>query len=220
MKPGPPSTSPLSASLIAIEGCVGAGKTTVAAGLGRFRGARLLLEDFSAVPFLEEFYADPSGCALETEFSFLLQHYHQLRIAARESGEIVADFAIDKDLIFAQLNMPDLAERSAFEELHRLLSARVLMPTITVFLSSSDELILQRIKARGRPFELAAPQEYYRGLNAGYEAFFAGQAARVIHVSADEMDFCANPDLYTWLSTEIDRRRESNVDLGLERTSS
>jgi deoxyadenosine/deoxycytidine kinase len=61
--------------LIAIEGCVGAGKTTIARGLADLRETRPLLEDFSAVPFLTAFYADPVGCALETEFSFLLQHY-------------------------------------------------------------------------------------------------------------------------------------------------
>ena len=192
-------------SLIALEGCVGAGKTTIAHGLAGFRRARLLLEDFSSVPFLESFYADPGGCALETEFSFLLQHYHQLQIAARETGEIVADFALEKDVIFADLNMSDAAERNVFDDLYRLLAARVPAPAITVFLSASDDLVLQRIQARGRPFELAAPPEYYRGLNAGYEAFFARRPGRVIRVSADEMDFCSDPELYRWLSSEIDR---------------
>src|SRR6266566_365773 len=87
--------------LLSFEGCVGAGKTTLAEGTAAVRATQLLLEDFSAVPFLEEFHSDPVGCALETEFAFLLQHYHQLRLAARTGGEIITDFAFTKDVIYA-----------------------------------------------------------------------------------------------------------------------
>src|SRR5690348_6351944 len=65
--------------LIAIEGCVGAGKTTVAKGLASRRGSKLLLEDFQSNPFLRAFYEDPIGNAIETEFAFLLLHFHQLK---------------------------------------------------------------------------------------------------------------------------------------------
>jgi len=191
-------------SLIAIEGCVGAGKTTIAYGLAGFRKSRVLLEDFSSVPFLEKFYADPVGFALETEFCFLLQHYHQLHVAARDADEVVADFALEKDIIFADLNMADAAERQVFGDLFQLLSSRVPKPHVTVFLSASDELILQRIQARGREFELAAPPDYYRRLNAAYECFFTRHPGPVIRVSADEMDFCSDPELYGWLAGEVE----------------
>src|SRR5438552_4026052 len=88
-------------TLLSFEGCVGAGKTTLAEGVAAIRGTQLLLEDFSAVPFLEEFHRDPTGCALETEFAFLLQHYHQLRLAAQTGGEIITDFTFIKDPMFA-----------------------------------------------------------------------------------------------------------------------
>src|SRR5439155_23446929 len=94
-------------TIIAFEGCVGAGKTTIAEGVAAVRATQLLLEDFSAVPFLEEFHRDPVGCALETEFAFLLQHYHQLRVAAQTGGEIITDFTFTKDPMFADMNMPD-----------------------------------------------------------------------------------------------------------------
>src|SRR5262249_26307919 len=141
-------------TLIAIEGCVGAGKTTIARGLAGVRRSKLLIENFSAVPFLEEFYRDPAGCAIETEFAFLLQHYHQLRLAAREEGEFVSDFTFAKDLIFADMNIIDAAERTAFGDLHELLSQRLPAIALTVFVSASDELILSRIEDRGRSFEL------------------------------------------------------------------
>lgn len=195
--------------LIAIEGCVGVGKTTIAQGLAKFRQSTLLLEDFSAVPFLNAFYEDPVGCALETEFSFLLQHYHQLRTIDRTSGEIVADFALDKDLIFADLNMTDDTERRVFVDLYDALSKKVPKQDLTIFVRSSDELVLNRIQARGRPFELAIEPAYYRRLNAAYEVFFSHHRGAIIRISADEMNFCSEPQLFPWLSSEVDRLRNT-----------
>jgi deoxyadenosine/deoxycytidine kinase len=192
--------------LIAIEGCVGAGKTTLAQGLAAFRGTHLLLEDFSAVPFLEEFHLDPVGCALETEFSFLLQHYHQLRIAARSGGEFIADFTFAKDLVFADMNMTDTDERSIFVELFRVLEKRLFPVALTVFISASDELILRRIQERGRPFETALEPAYYRQLNSKYHDFFATYSDTLLRVEADKLDFVADPRLFSWLSSEIDNR--------------
>ena len=68
--------------LIVVEGCVGAGKSTVAKGLAAFRESTLLLEDFESNPFLRDFYDDPVGNATETEFAFLLLHFHQLKSQA------------------------------------------------------------------------------------------------------------------------------------------
>jgi deoxyadenosine/deoxycytidine kinase len=198
-------------TIIAIEGCVGAGKTTLAEGLAALRGTRLLLEDFSAVPFLEEFYRDPIGCALETEFAFMLQHYHQLRLAGRLGGEIIADFTFVKDVLFAQLNMTDEDERSLFLKLFHLLEARLPSVALTVFISASDELILHRIRERGRSIELATDPAYYRRLNGGYEAFFAEYPGGTLQIRADEYDFLADPKLFAWLSNEIDQRLAAQV---------
>jgi deoxyguanosine kinase len=196
----------MAATLIAIEGCVGAGKTTIARGLAELRGSKLLLEDFSAVPFLEEFYRDPVGCAVETEFSFLLQHYHQMRLAARENGEFVSDFTFVKDLIFADMNIADPAERAAFGDLHRLLHERLPNVALTVFISATDELILSRIKGRGRRLELEAEPAYYRSLNSAFEGFFSKYSGALIRLFADQMDFCHEPELFQWLSAEINEQ--------------
>jgi deoxyguanosine kinase len=193
-------------TIIAIEGCVGAGKTTLAEGLAAIRGTRLLLEDFSSVPFLEEFHRDPVGCALETEFAFLLQHYHQLRMAARHGGELIADFTFEKDLLFAELNMTNSEEKSIFVNLFRLLKSRLSAVRLTVLLTASDDLILRRIRDRARSFELATDPAYYRRLNSAYEAFFADYPGEILQIRADEYDFLADPKLFGWLSQEIDRR--------------
>src|SRR5437588_7876936 len=180
-------------TLISFEGCVGAGKTTLAEGLAAVRATQLLLEDFSAVPFLEEFHRDPVGSALETEFAFLLQHYHQLRLATQTGGEIISDFTFAKDLLYAEMNMSHDQERSIFLNLFRVLEKRLPSVSLTVFISASDDLILHRIRERSRSFELVIDPDYYRKMNAAYERFFSRCAGEKLHISADELDFLADP---------------------------
>ena len=193
-------------TIISLEGCVGAGKTTIAEGIAAVRATRLLLEDFSAVPFLEEFHRDPIGSALETEFAFLLQHYHQLRLAARGGGEIITDFTFTKDLLYADMNMTDEQERMIFGDLFCVLEKRLPSVSLVVFISATDELILHRIRGRARSFELAIDPAYYRNLNAAYERFFADYPSNMLRISADELDFLADRNLFGWLSKEIDQR--------------
>jgi deoxyguanosine kinase len=206
-----PKSGALPTTIVAVEGCVGAGKTTLAEGIAAVRATQLLLEDFSAVPFLEEFHRDPVGCALETEFAFLLQHYHQLRLAARTKGEIITDFTFTKDTMFANMNMPDGRARSIFMDLFHILEKRLPPVSLVVFISASDDLILHRIRERARSFELALEPDYYRKLNAAYEAHFANYPGKVLRIAADELDFLANPKLFGWLSNEIDQRIHASV---------
>jgi deoxyguanosine kinase len=93
--------------LIVIEGCVGAGKSTVVEGLAANRGSKALLENFEANPFLRAFYKDPIKHATETEFAFLLPHFHQLKnhAAASTESEVIAGCHLGKDLIYAELKL-------------------------------------------------------------------------------------------------------------------
>src|SRR5262245_31135365 len=138
--------------LIAIEGCLGAGKTTVARGLAALRDSRLLLEDFEANPFLRAFYADPSGAAIETEFSFLMLHFHQLKSIAAllPTREVIADFHLGKDVLYAELNLPDAGSRRVFSDLYDLCADQAPEPDLLIFLAASTELIVRRIQSRNR----------------------------------------------------------------------
>src|SRR5439155_10825044 len=102
--------------LISIDGCLGVGKTTVAQGLARYRNSVALLEDFEANPFLRAFYQDPVDNATETEFAFLLLHFHQLKRlrGTIQDAEVIADFHLQKDLIYAELNLADACAKDAF----------------------------------------------------------------------------------------------------------
>jgi deoxyguanosine kinase len=194
-------------TLIAIEGCLGVGKSTVARGLAAFRRSTVMLEEFDKNPFLRAFYKDPIGNATETEFAFLLLHFHQLKINASSiaRSEIISDFHLGKDLIYADLNLPDPRVRASFGDLYGLCLQEIPTPDLLVMLSSTDDLLLDRIRSRNRDFEQEIDVGYYASLNAAYEAFFLRYPGKRIVISMDEWDFVKAPELYEQLSDLVDR---------------
>src|SRR5437868_13596357 len=111
--------------MIAIEGCIGSGKSTTARLVAEALGWNTLLEKTKLHPFLEDFYTDPDKYAIETELNFVLLHYNQLH-PLDHSQSVVSDFSPAKDLIFARMNLrgPDLA---LFEHVYRALMIKVRM---------------------------------------------------------------------------------------------
>jgi deoxyadenosine/deoxycytidine kinase len=192
--------------LIAIEGCVGAGKSTVAKGLAACRNSELLLEEFESNPFLSAFYEDPSENAIETEFAFLLLHFHQLKKQADNVSisEIIADFHIQKDLLYADLNLKDTRVKRLFSELYGLCLESTPRPALMIFLSAPSDLLIERIWERKRTLELRIDPSYYIGLNAAYEEFFNQYAGKKIRVLMDKWDFVKDPTLYKELDVLVD----------------
>jgi deoxyguanosine kinase len=192
--------------LIAIEGCVGAGKSTVAKGLASCRGSKLLLEDFESNPFLHAFYDDPTSNAIETEFAFLLLHFHQLKSQARTASgsEVVADFHLGKDLLYADLNLKDSRLKRLFTELYDICIDKTPRPALVIFLSATTELLVQRIRARKRDFELEVDPAYYGSVNAAYEEYFARYPGKKLRIPMDEWDFVQDEQLYERLSSLVD----------------
>jgi len=198
--------------LIAIEGCVGVGKSTVAEGLAAYRGSEILLEDFEANPFLRAFYKNPAEYAIETEFAFLLLHFHQLKNVgtASEQSEVIADFHLGKDLIYAELNLNDERAKRIFAELYKLCAAKAPTPALVIFLSATTDLIVQRIRKRNREFELYVDPDYYASLNEAYERYFEQFTGHKLRISMDTWDFVRQPALYQKLASLID------TELGLK----
>jgi deoxyguanosine kinase len=192
--------------LVVVEGCVGAGKSTVAKGLAAYRKSKVLLEAFEDNPFLPAFYEDPIGNALETEFAFLLLHFHQLKshkgLAANH--ELISDFHLAKDLVYADLNLMDARLKHTFRELYDLLNQQVPPPSVMICLSAPTELIVRRIRARKRDFELKIDLSYYSNINAAYERFFECYKGRKVRIRMEEWDFVERPELYAKLSSLVD----------------
>lgn len=191
---------------IAIEGCVGAGKTTVAEGLAARRRSKLLLENFESNPFLRAFYEDPVKNATETEFAFLLLHYHQLKSQVNDSqSEVIADFHLGKDLLYAELNLGDKCTKNVFRELYECLLRSTPAITLMVYLSASTDLLVERIRARKRDYELEVDPGYYDAVNAAYDQYFAQYPGKKLRVHMDEWDFIGKPELYSRLISTIDQ---------------
>jgi len=191
---------------IAIEGCVGAGKSTVTTGLARLRSSRGLLENFQDNPFLESFYENQTENALETEFAFLLLHFHQLKAEKRFAleSELIADFHLGKDILYAKLNLKDAHALVLFEQLFELCTQSTPVPSLLVYLAASTELLVQRISSRKREFETQVDHRYFAGINAAYEEYFAQYSGRKLRILMDEWDFVKDERLYAKLSMLID----------------
>ncbi len=164
-----------------------------------------MLEAFDLNPFLTRFYEDPSKFALETEFGFLLIHYHQLKTASLgDHEEIISDFHLSKDLVYTNLNLAGSSANRVFHELYGLLMTEVRSPDVLVSLTAGDDLLISRIRERNRTFEMRVDPDYYVRLNAAYEEFFQKYKGRKIEVNADKWDFVQNPSLFSDLSARID----------------
>jgi deoxyguanosine kinase len=192
--------------LIAIEGCVGVGKTTVATGLATLRGSKLLLEDFESNPFLRAFYKDPIGNAIETEFAFLLLHFHQLKSVATgpAAPDVVADFHLGKDLLYAELNLNDSRTKKLFHELFERLTESIPSVDVMVYLSASTDLVVRRIRTRKRDFEMEIDPKYYGLINAAYDEYFAAYPGKKLRISMDEWNFIDAPHLFEQLASLVD----------------
>ncbi len=192
--------------LIVVEGCVGAGKSTVAEGLAACRGSQLLTENFEVNPFLRAFYENPAENAIETEFAFLLLHFHQLKnqVAMASKAEVVADFHLGKDLLYADLNLKDKRARHLFGELYHLVAGKIVSPDLMICLSATTDLLVQRIRLRKRDFEMDIELEYYARVNSAYEGFFDGYPGKKLRLQMDEWDFVKDPTLYERLSVLVD----------------
>jgi len=188
---------------IAVEGCVGVGKTTLATRLASTRKSTLVLEEFEKNPFLEEFYSDPTENVFETEMGFLLLRYHQLKRLSK-TRETITDFTFIKDIVFAETNISDTAEKEMFIELYQFLLARLPKPDIILYLKGSDDLIIERIRRRNRMNEVKTDLTYFKKLKRAYDAFFSSYGGRIHFIDADHFDFLNNQNLLDEVCKIID----------------
>ena len=203
---------------IAIDGCTGVGKTTLATTLADARKARLLLEDFEKNPFLGDFYSDPVAHVLETELQFLLLHYHQLKQIQRSTaGETITDFTFFKDLVFAEMNFHSTAEKAIFKQLYEFLLERLPSPDLVIYLKGSDELIIERIRLRNRSIEQKIDVDYFKKLNTAYESHFSSFGGPIHVINADDFDCLNNPAALSELSAAIDARARRRLAANLPR---
>ena len=177
---------------IGIEGVIGVGKTTLANILGRRFKAKVLLEEVEDNPFLPQFYEDPSRYAFVTQLFFLLSRYNALKeITTRDifTRQVVSDYIFEKDRIFAAINLDD-RERLLYEKIYTLLESDIPSPDLVVYLQADTDVLLDRIRRRGRPYEMNIQPDYIRILNEAYNDFFLHyKKCPVLIVNSNRLNF-------------------------------
>jgi deoxyadenosine/deoxycytidine kinase len=177
---------------IAIEGVIGAGKTSLAKKVKDKLNAELLLEQFDANPFLEKFYSDRSRYAFQTQMFFLINRFKQQEELSQEDlfrDYIVSDYLFEKDRIFAYLNL-NSEELKLYESLYPLLARSLRKPELVVFLQSSADRLIHNIKKRNRKIERALSRSYIEELSEAYNHFFFRyNSTPLLIVNSSEIDF-------------------------------
>ncbi|MCH2192929.1 2-amino-4-hydroxy-6-hydroxymethyldihydropteridine diphosphokinase [Kordia sp.] len=192
---------------IAIEGNIGAGKTSLATKIAEDFNRKLILERFADNPFLPKFYEDNSRYAFPLEMSFLADRYQQISDDLAQldlfKDFIVSDYDVVKSLIFAKVTLQQ-DEYKLYRKLFDIMYKEIPKPDLYVYLYQNTERLLRNIKKRGRDYEQKIPSEYLDKINNGYLEFIRTHKdlnVKIIDVS--DLDFVANANDYHKIVAEI-----------------
>lgn len=200
---------------IAIEGVIGAGKTSLAQKLSEKLSAILILEEFEENPFLEKFYDDRKRFAFQTQMFFLINRYKQQQQMNQQelfAKHIVTDYIFDKDRIFAYMNLSG-EELKLYESLFPLLEREIPKPDLVIFLQSSIDRLVSNVKLRGRKFEKNLTRSYLTELSEAYNNFFFKyNNTPLLIVNTSEIDFVNDDDDFDELFKQIFREDRAFIE--------
>ena len=192
---------------VAIEGNIGAGKTSLAAQLASDFNTKLILERFKENPFLPKFYKDPDRFAFPLEMSFLADRYQQLLDDLTQCNlfkeNVIGDYDANKSLIFAKITLQK-EEFKLYKKLFQIMHKELPKPDTYVYLYQNTEILLENIKNRGRDFEQEIQASYLQKINKGYMEFIRNQHSYTIKIiDISEIDFVNNRLDYLQVLKEI-----------------
>lgn len=197
---------------IAIEGNIGAGKTTLASKIADDFNAKTVFERFADNPFLPKFYKDQNRYAFPLEMSFLADRYQQLSDDLAQfdlfKDFIVADYHIFKSLIFAKVTLQE-DEYRLYKTLFDIIYKEMPKPDLYVYLYQNTERLLHNIKRRGRSYEQEIPADYLDKINKGYLDYIKSHTnLNVLIIDVSERDFVKNQSDYIYILEEIRKKLE------------
>ena len=182
---------------LAIEGVIGAGKTSLAERVSEKLNGRLILEQSEENPYLEDFYREPKRYAFQVQLFFLLSRYRQLVNLPQQDlfhPYLIADYLFAKDKIFAYLNLEE-RDLVLYDRVVSLLETDLTKPDLVIYLQASSERLIENIKHRNRKFEKQISADYIKRLNDAYnEFFFRYNETPLLVINTTEIDFVKNDE--------------------------
>jgi len=178
--------------LIAIDGPIGVGKSTLSQFLAKRLGARTVFEEVEENPFLKPFYKDQRRYAFQAQMYFLLSRYQQ-QVGLKQEDLFhkvtVADYVFQKDRLFASLTLsPD--ELALYDRVYRTLDPQVPAPDLVVYLQARADVLLERIRTRGREWERPVEGKWLEDVIQAYNSFFFHwKRSPILVINTSEIDF-------------------------------
>jgi deoxyguanosine kinase len=195
---------------VVVEGPIGAGKTSLARALADYLGADALLEAPEENPFLARFYDDMPRFALPTQLNFLFQRVDQVRGLTQLDlfrRPTVADFLLDKDPLFAHLNLSD-DELALYDKVYTHLKPQTPTPDLVVYLQAPVTTLIERVHKRGIDYERTIPEHYLARLADAYSRYFyLYRDAPLLIVNSERLNFVDHADHFELLLSRIEGMR-------------
>lgn len=185
-------------NFIAIEGCIGAGKSTLTTMLSQYFNCTHQFENFEENPYLENFYKNPTNHAFPLELFFMAERYKQQKSMIESinlfNDKLISDYAFFKSLIFANITLKE-DELQLFKMLYNIIYPQLKYPDIVLYLYKDIDKLQENIKKRGRNYESAITNEYLEQLNNEYLNYFKQQNnSTIVILNTNNLDFKTNKE--------------------------
>ena len=194
------------ARYIAVEGPIGVGKSSLVTLLGERFGAEPVFEKVAENPFLESFYGDMGQYAFQTQIFFLVSRHKQLSSLSQTelfNRVTLCDYVLERDLIFARLNLSE-DEFRLYIDIYNLLRRRIPKPDLVVYLQAETPTLLKRIRRRNRDIERNVSEGYIDQVNKAFnEFFFSYREGPLLIINTNSIDFVANEEDFEKLVAKV-----------------
>jgi deoxyadenosine/deoxycytidine kinase len=196
---------------IAVEGNIGAGKTTLSQLLSQHYNAKLMLEEFAENPFLTKFYENPKQYAFPLELFFLAERFKQQQELIKNTdlfqSVTISDYLFTKCLLFAKVNLPE-EEYRLYQKMFDVFQQQLATPDVLIYLHAPVNKLQSNIKKRNRKFEQSIPDEYLFKLQETYTSYIKQHNIKTIFVDASNADFLYNEVHFKLITDALEKDLE------------